>query len=157
MKFRFLALGLAATLAGVVGAQALRSHPAKTWAMAPSPEQAQRPLTALPYQASTASTPTVRNAMAMDVGRAPVPVLVSHHRAFIAEAEPVATAATSNVDTVIPAKMTETTAKAAIEADGYRGVHALARGSDGTWRALAMRGGTEVSLTVEPAGSVSAN
>jgi hypothetical protein len=154
MKFRFLALGLAATLAGVVGAQALRSHPAKTWAVASSPEQSQPSLTALPHQAST---PTVRNALAMDVGRAPVPVLVSHHRDFIAEAEPVATAAASNVDTVISAKMTETTAKAAIEADGYRGVHAMARGSDGTWRALAMRGGTEVSLTVEAAGSVSAN
>jgi hypothetical protein len=52
--------------------------------------------------------------------------------------------------------MSETAAKAAIEADGYKGVRALARGSDGVWRASALRGQTEVLLSVSPTGSVSA-
>ena len=53
--------------------------------------------------------------------------------------------------------MSEAAAKAAIEADGYKGVRALARGSDGVWKASALRGQTEVQLSVGPTGSVSAN
>ena len=53
--------------------------------------------------------------------------------------------------------MTETAAKAAIEADGYKGVRVLARRSDGAWKASALRGQTEVLLSVGPTGSVSAN
>lgn len=46
-------------------------------------------------------------------------------------------------------------AKAAIEADGYKGVNVLAREADGTWRAKAYRGATEVQITVDGAGRVS--
>jgi hypothetical protein len=46
-------------------------------------------------------------------------------------------------------------ARAAIEADGYRGVTVLGRGTDGTWRAKAYRGATEVRLMVDDAGRVS--
>ena len=53
--------------------------------------------------------------------------------------------------------MSEAAAKAAIEADGYKGVRALARGSDGVWKASALRGQTEVQLSVGLTGSVSAN
>jgi hypothetical protein len=53
--------------------------------------------------------------------------------------------------------MSATAAKAAIEADGYKGVRALSRGSDGVWRASALRGQIEVLLSVSPTGSVSAN
>ena len=53
--------------------------------------------------------------------------------------------------------MSEAAAKAAIEADGYKGVRALARGSDGVWKASALRGGTEVLLSVGLTGRVSAN
>jgi hypothetical protein len=55
-----------------------------------------------------------------------------------------------------PGNMSEAAAKAAIEADGYKGVRALARGSDGVWKASALRGQTEVLLSVGPTGSVSA-
>ena len=48
-------------------------------------------------------------------------------------------------------------AKAAIEADGYKAVSALTLGSDGVWKASALRGQIEVLLTVGPTGSVSAN
>jgi hypothetical protein len=48
-------------------------------------------------------------------------------------------------------------AKAAIEQDGYRNVRALVKGADGTWRGRAMRGSTEIAVTVDAGGSVSAD
>lgn len=45
--------------------------------------------------------------------------------------------------------------KAAIEACGYSEVSVLAAGTDGTWRAKAYRGATEVQLTVDGTGKVS--
>ncbi len=47
------------------------------------------------------------------------------------------------------------TARAAIEADGYKGVQILQKGANGTWHAKAMRGRTEVRLVVDATGSVS--
>ena len=47
------------------------------------------------------------------------------------------------------------TAKAAIEADGYKRVTVLGRTADGTWQAKAYRGTTEVLLAVDEAGRVS--
>jgi hypothetical protein len=46
-------------------------------------------------------------------------------------------------------------AKAAIEACGYSEVSVLASGTDGTWRAKAYWGTTEVQLTVDGMGKVS--
>ena len=46
-------------------------------------------------------------------------------------------------------------AKAAIEACGYSEVSVLAPGTDGTWRAKAYRGATEVQLIVDGTGKVS--
>ena len=46
-------------------------------------------------------------------------------------------------------------AKAAIEACGYSEVSVLAPGTDGTWRAKAYKGATEVQLTVDGTGRVS--
>jgi hypothetical protein len=51
----------------------------------------------------------------------------------------------------------ERAAKAAIEADGYKRVSVLGKGADGTWRAKAYRGATDVRLTVDAAGRVSAD
>jgi hypothetical protein len=48
----------------------------------------------------------------------------------------------------------EGAAKAAIEADGYKGVKALRQGANGLWYAKAMRGTAEVPLTVDAAGRV---
>jgi hypothetical protein len=47
------------------------------------------------------------------------------------------------------------TAKAAIEADGYKRVSVIGKQGNGTWRAKAYRGQTEVLLTVDGAGTVS--
>lgn len=48
-------------------------------------------------------------------------------------------------------------AKSAIEADGYKAVKNITPGPDGTWRARALRGKTEVVLTVDRDGRVSAD
>lgn len=48
-------------------------------------------------------------------------------------------------------------AKGAIEADGYKFVKTIAPGPDGTWRARALRGKTEVVVTVDREGRVSAD
>jgi hypothetical protein len=48
-------------------------------------------------------------------------------------------------------------AKGAIEADGYKGVRDIIPGPDGTWRARALRGRTEVLLSVDREGRVSAD
>lgn len=48
-------------------------------------------------------------------------------------------------------------AKRAIEFDGYKNVHAVVKGSDGMWHARAMRGRTEVAVTVDASGNVSAD
>ena len=45
--------------------------------------------------------------------------------------------------------------QAAIDADGYKGVKVLRQGANGLWYARAMRGSTEVPLTVNAAGHVS--
>jgi hypothetical protein len=48
------------------------------------------------------------------------------------------------------------TAQKAIERDGYRNVQGLAKGSDGLWHGQAMRGNTQVQVTVDRSGTVSA-
>ena len=40
--------------------------------------------------------------------------------------------------------------------DGYKNVQGLAQGPDGLWHGRAMRGNTEVQVTVDRAGNVSA-
>jgi hypothetical protein len=51
----------------------------------------------------------------------------------------------------------ESAARAAIEADGYKGVKVLRKGANGVWHASALRGKTTVMLTVDAGGSVSAD
>ena len=48
----------------------------------------------------------------------------------------------------------ESAARAAIEADGYKGVQALRQGDNGVWHTKAFRGKTEVQLTVDARGGV---
>lgn len=57
----------------------------------------------------------------------------------------------------IPSAIDSAAAKAAIEACGYSEVSMLASGTDGTWQARAYKGATEVRVTVDGAGRVSAD
>lgn len=145
MKFRFLALGLLATTASVAAAHAFM----------PLAERDQsRPLRmVLPTHVSALPA---RGAPSLDATRPPVPVVFSPRHPF-APADEAATPSPSAADAVRPGSVSEAAAKAAIEADGYKGVRALARGSDGVWKASALRGQTEVQLSVGPTGRVSAN
>ena len=63
----------------------------------------------------------------------------------------------SQVTTDSPPNMAQAAARAAIEADGYRGVHDMTQGPDAAWKARAMRGNMEVGVTVAADGSVSAD
>lgn len=45
-------------------------------------------------------------------------------------------------------------AKSAIERDGYRSVKVMSKSADGSWRGRAMRGSTEVGVTVDAGGNV---
>ncbi len=154
MKFRFLALGLLATTASVASAHVFVPLPARTAALARSTEQSQPPLMVLPTHVSALPA---RSAPSLDATRPPVPVLFAPRRSFVPAHEAASTPSPSAAATTPAGNMSEAAAKAAIEADGYKEVRALARGSDGVWKASALRGQTEVLLSVGPTGSVSAN
>jgi hypothetical protein len=154
MKFRFLVLGLLATTASVAGAHVFTPLPEGAGTLAGSTEQSRPPLIAL---APHVSALPARSADSLDAARPPVPVLFSHRRPFVPANEAASTLFLSAADKAPPGSMSEAAAKAAIEADGYKGVRALARGSDGVWKASALRGQTEVLLSIGPTGSVSAN
>jgi hypothetical protein len=83
--------------------------------------------------------------------RPPVPFLPSPKQVFVpaAEADP----AMEQSPAVLRPPQAE--AKSLIEADGYKGVRLLVREPDGRWRAMAMRGTTEVAVLVDDKGNVS--
>jgi hypothetical protein len=152
MKFRFLALGLLATTASVAAAHALMPLAERNERLVRSTDQSRPTRMALP----TASAPPAQVASSLDATRQPVPVLLSHRRPFV-PSEPGLTVLPPAAAPARPGAVSEAAAKAAIEADGYRSVRALARGSGGVWKASALRGQTEVLLSVSPTGSVSAS
>jgi hypothetical protein len=49
------------------------------------------------------------------------------------------------------------TAHKRIERDGYTNIQNLAKGEDGLWRGTAQRGGTQVQVTVDRSGNVTAH
>ena len=154
MKFRFLALGLLATTASVAAAHALMPVPERNGALVRSTEQSRPTRIVLPTHASALPA---RGAPSVDATRPPVPVVSSPRRSFVPANEAASTPSPSPAGTAPSGNMTAAAAKAAIEADGYKGVRVLARGSDGVWKASALRGQTEVQLSVGLTGGVSAN
>lgn len=138
----------AALLAGVAGAHVF----------APLPDAA-------PFQASAkAATPSGSHSSSssskpvVEIRQAPVP-LQSRERPPVVLPPAVETAAvtpTPQTDMAVESDAGKF-AKGAIEADGYRAVKNIAPGPDGTWRARALRGKTEVVLTVDRDGRVSAD
>jgi hypothetical protein len=154
MKFRFLALGLLATTASVAAAHAWMPLPERTGALVRSTDQSRPLRMALPTHASVLPA---RSAPSLDATRPPVPVVSSPRRSFVPANDAASTPSPSAAATVPPGTVSEAAAKAAIEADGYKNVRALARGSDGVWKATALRGQAEVQLSVGLTGRVSAN
>jgi hypothetical protein len=155
MKKRgFLVLALALTTAGV--ASAFAPVPQESAARPPARELAlpvvARQATVLPVVSTPAPAPVVKKA-SFEVRQAPVPLLMKARPPIV---QPIFDA--DAVSPEVPVKTSggsgEGAAKAAIEADGYKGVKALRQGANGMWYAKAMRGTAEVPLTVDAAGRV---
>lgn len=163
MKRLVIAFALVSTAASVASAQLLRSSyapsaldkPAAGILLPSRTEVAQSPQAAKP-------TPTLP-ASALVARQAPVPMQPrSRSSVFVPPAVVPASAQTSTVATTsdgtpadtILGGLTEGDARAAIEADGYRKARVVSKTADGTWRARALRGATEVSLRVDAQGNV---
>jgi hypothetical protein len=130
-----------------------RHTPAFT-ATAPQADFAARP-------AQVSASPPLQKAF-VDVRQAPVP-MQPRQRAPVASAsdnpnEFYAKAQALVAKPSVPSDRSgEAAARVAIEADGYKGVQALRRGDNGVWHAKAFRGKTEVQLTVDARGAVTAD
>ncbi len=155
MKKRgILALALGMTTAGVASAftpvtqEPGAPAPARDLAM---PVVAKQQPAAIPL--ATAPEPAGKKA-SFEARRAPVPLLMKPRPTI---EQPVFDA--DAVGPEVPAKIGggsgESAAKAAIEADGYKRAKMVRQGDNGIWYAKAMRGTTEVSLTVDAGGRVS--
>ena len=151
MKKRgFLALALAMTTVGVASAFALGPQE-------PTARDLSMPVVAKqPAAISVAPAPTpepVAKKASFEARRAPVPLLMKPRPTI---EQPLFDA--DAVGPEVPAKIGDgsggSAAKAAIEADGYKGVKLLRQGANGLWYAKALRGTTEVPLTVDAAGRV---
>lgn len=111
-----------------------------------------------PEIAATSVVPVRSASLVLDETRAPVPIMLTRHASNASPKEaPWAIGPQEN--DVVPAGdfVDEGVARAAIEADGYKGVRALSRGADGVWKAHALRGQTDVTVRVDAGGNVSAN
>lgn len=154
MKFRFLALVVVATMAGVASAHVLKPISEPIGALPPSSVQSQSRSLALPPKVSALP---VRSAVASDATRQPIPLLLAARRPVVPDVETAWDPVSMDTKAAPAGKMTETAAKAAMEADGYKGVRVLSQGPDGVWSASALRGQTEVRLSVNSTGDVSAD
>ena len=85
--------------------------------------------------------------------REPVPLLMKAR-------PPIEVATGDNFSISVPqprSDITKSAATAFIEADGYKSVRVLSKSQDGIWHAKALRGATEVLVTVDAQGNVSAH
>ncbi len=106
-----------------------------------------------PSDVATASPPVFAASTTVFSLQPPIPLVRSQRAAATVAVTPEAR--THEAERQPQDGFDRTAAKSAIEADGYRGVTALAKGTDGTWRAKAYRGKEEVRLSVDGAGRVS--
>jgi hypothetical protein len=100
--------------------------------------------------------PTLALATTIASARPPVPLRVDRHASYwVGDPQPPATstdaAVTEPTDKKAPA---DATARAMIEADGYKNVRSLVQAPGGVWRGLAMRGSVEIAISVAANGSV---
>src|ERR1700754_1568270 len=181
MKRGILVATLIMTAGGVASANLLTTAPqgvASPWPQAQPATETTRPLTkavaakteaapapAVPIAAKSASAPTVqkasvgpRRALVPSQMRARPPVnlppvddkTTETNKASDKPGEPLS-------DPAAGGAAGESRARAAIEADGYKGVKVLRKGVNGVWHASALRGNATVMLTVDSSGSVSAD
>jgi hypothetical protein len=107
----------------------------------------------VPVPAPSSSPPVQR--ASVDVRQAPVPVQPKPRAPVISAWDyPNEIYAKAQALVARPSSSGENAARAAIEADGYKGVQELRRGDNGVWHAKALRGRTEVRLIVDARGAV---
>jgi hypothetical protein len=106
----------------------------------------------IPPDASVTPYAAADRSIVLEARRAPVPLVRSLRALPVAANLP---------DVLVPDPeaqkqddLDKRAAKAAIEADGYKWASVLGKGADGSWRAKAYRGSTEVQLTVDGTGRV---
>ena len=93
----------------------------------------------------------------LETKRPPVPILLTH-RAADTSSDRASQPVVPRDNGATSANVTdENSVRAAIERDGYKSVRALRRGPEGMWNGRALRGKTDVAVTVDAAGNVSAN
>ena len=152
MKRGFFVFALVTTMAGVASA----------FALAPAEPAARPSVHALPLPVAAKQPPAVVMAAApeavvrkssFEVRQAPVPLLMKAHKPV---EQPTFDADAVGPGVPAPANdgFGESAVKAAVETDGYKGVKVLRKGENGIWYAKAMRGTTEVTLTVDAGGRV---
>ena len=120
----------------------------------PLPESTSRPAASRATTTEPAiASYAVANRNVLEPRRAPVP-LVRNIRA--PPASPTAPDAPApEAEAQAQDDLDSKAAKAAVELDGYKRVTVLGKAGNGTWRAKAYRGTTEVRLTVDGTGRVS--
>jgi hypothetical protein len=184
MKRGILVATLMMTVAGVASANLLTTAPqgvASPWPPAQPATEAPRAVAttgaekagpapslapAAPIAAKRLPAPTVQKA-SVEARQAPVPFQLKPRPPVnlppVAEKDKATEAKATDKPAETPSDPTtgdtggENAARAAIEADGYKGVKVLRKGANGVWHASALRGNTTVMLTVDATGSVSAN
>lgn len=154
MKLRFLVLALVATVAGAASAHVFVPVPDRIGAPAKARGELQPMLQAVP---KPTALPVRSASSAPEATRPPVPILLSHRRPAVAATGIATDTYPLARDAAPPGDMVEMTARELIEADGYKGVRLLSRGPTGVWKARALRGKVEVLVSVDSAGSVSAD
>ena len=115
-----------------------------------------------PAPATPAGQTLLVQKASLDTRQAPVPLLMKPRPAVALPPADAASPADAKTEEAKPGEpvvdaSAQSAAKAAIEADGYKGVKVLNKGENGIWHATALRGRTTVSLMVDASGSVSAD
>jgi hypothetical protein len=101
--------------------------------------------------------PTLAPRTRFSPAKPPVPLRTSRHATYWVEdpERPTTTTMEGAVTEPTNKRVTsDATAKAMIEADGYKNVRSLVQAPDGAWRGLAMRGAAEIAISVDAKGRV---
>jgi hypothetical protein len=158
MKRAILIFAVVTAVTGVASAQILRPSAAPN---VPPGAKAETPPPAKPEAvkrevAKQDSTPA-RITPTLVARQAPVPMHLAPRVPIAVKETPPQEA--NGTETALPETIrgiSDANARAAIEADGYKRVRVISKSEDGTWRARAFRGSTEVALRVDPQGNVMA-
>ena len=121
-----------------------------------SPPVASEARKAQPVAIATRVPEPVPTAQPAPIAKPPVPLRLSARPAVKRAEGEMASPQVAASDVSQTSPQNESFAKAAIEQDGYKSVRGIAKGPNGSWRATALRSTTEVVLSVDATGKVSA-